>query len=162
MSRHRLLEVNSHCLAFLDDIQFVIGYAIAAPPSCVNHTIGGAIATNAHGSSLMHGSLSNQVLGFKVVLANGTHTEIYPHTHPLYFRAFQVNVGRLGVVTDVQLRIVPETPTIRKHQSGISTEDFVLTLRDAQDLYRTSKTLPGWLNRDLMFTFSLRDFTVSY
>ena len=153
----------SRCLYLLRStgVEFSVGYAIAAPPVALNQTIAGAVATNTHGSSLRDGSLSNQVIGFKVVLANGTFMEIYPDSHPLCFKAFQVNVGRLGVVTDVKMRIRPETFIKRRVMPGIPTEDFMNQLALAQHSYRMTKTLPPWLQNDFEFTLSLKDFTVN-
>ena len=143
-------------------MDFSVGYAIAAPPLVLNQTIAGAVATNTHGSSLLDGSLSNQVIGFKVVLANGTFTEIYPDSHPLYFKAFQVSVGRLGVVTDVKMRIRAKTFIKRRVMRGIPTEEFMNELALAQHSYRLTQTLPPWLQNDFEFTLSLKDFTVNH
>lgn len=62
------------------------GYTLPAPPWFVAQTIGGALATGTHGSNLKHGSLSNQVLAFQVVLANGTLTEISAESDPFLMR----------------------------------------------------------------------------
>ena len=121
------------------------GYALAKAPIYVNQTIGGAIATNTHGSSLVDNSLSHQVIGFRVVLANGTLTEIYPDRHPLYFRAFQVSVGRLGVVTDVKMRIVRETLVKRTMTQSTVREDFFSEIREIQAAYASGGAIPGWI-----------------
>ena len=136
------------------------GYFIGTTPHFVNQTIAGAIATNTHGYSLRNGSLSNQAIGFRVILANGTITEITPDRHPLYFKAFQVNVGRLGVVTDVKLRLRPETFMKRTVRKGIPKDVFMSELQHAQRLYRSNGTLPNWLQNDFSFSFSLDDFAV--
>lgn len=125
------------------------GFALGATPQFVNQTIGGAIATGTHGSSLTYGSLSNQVMGFRVVLANGTTVEIYPNTDPLYFKAFQVNVGRLGVVTDVKMRIIKEKVVRRTFLTGVPGEDLLPTIRDAQEIYKSTGKLQEWLDGTL-------------
>jgi len=122
------------------------GYALGSTPALVNQTIAGAIATNTHGTSLTYGSISNQVIGFKVVLANGTTTEIYPDNYPLYFRAFQVNVGRLGVVTDVKMRIIRETLVTRTTLLGVPQEEVIGMLKSAEEFFRTTGFLPDWLD----------------
>jgi len=122
------------------------GYALGSTPQYVNQTIGGAIATGSHGSSLSHGSLSNQVIGFQVVLANGTITEIYPDNYPLYFRAFQVSVGRLGVVTHVKMRIIKENLVRRRLFLDVTEEDFMPRIRRAQEMYRSTGSLPKWMD----------------
>ena len=114
-------------------------------PSCINQTIAGAIATNTHGSSLEHGSLSHQLLAVKVVLANGTWVEISEKSHPFLMKAFRVNVGRLGVVTHVKMRIFPETPAQRILRSAIPTDEFMKMFKNAQEMYKRTGTLPEWL-----------------
>ena len=89
MSLPLLLEVRSETIVVQREYGG-LGYALGSTPIYVNQTIGGAVATGTHGSSLKHGSLSNQVVAFKVVLPNGTSTRIDPAQHPLIFRAFQV------------------------------------------------------------------------
>ena len=62
------------------------GWTLATFPSFTFQSIGGAVATGTHGSSLEHGSLSNQVLAMRVVLANGTLAEISPESHPFLMK----------------------------------------------------------------------------
>ena len=109
---------------------------------------------------MTYGSLSNQVIGFRVVLANGTTAEIYPDSHPLYFKAFQVSVGRLGVVTDVKMRIIKETLVRRTLFIGIPEEDFMPRLKDAQEMYKSTGISPDWMDYT-MFAWNPIDFTVS-
>ena len=90
------------------------GWTLPAFSWFVDQTIAGAIATATHGSSLQFGSLSSQVRGMKVVLANGTVYELEsPEQDPHLWKALGVNVGRLGVVSEVTLRIVPSTPVTK-------------------------------------------------
>lgn len=116
-------------------------------------TIGGGAATGTHGSSLKHGSLSKQALGFKVVLANGSHVEISPHSHPLYFKAFQVNVGRLGVVTHVKMRIIKEALVERTLIKDIPAEDILSKIRDIQEAFKSTGAPPSdFEDTDILFT----------
>ena len=86
------------------------GWTLPAFSWFLDQTIAGAIATATHGSTLKWGSLSSQVRGMKVVLANGTVYELEsPDENPHMWRALGVSVGRLGVITEVTLRIVPSS-----------------------------------------------------
>ena len=136
------------------------GYALGKVPIYVNQTIGGAIATNTHGSSFTYSSLSNEVIGFKVVLANGTLTEIYPDRHPLYFRAFQVSVGRLGVVTDVKMRIIRETLVRRTIKQSTDREDFFSEIREIQSVYASGEPIPEWIEGVTYFIAFAKNITV--
>lgn len=59
-------------------------------------------------STQKYGSLSSQVLQLTVVLANGTMATVSPDSNPHLFRALGVSVGRLGVLTELKLRIKPQ------------------------------------------------------
>ena len=47
-----------------------------SPPPSRLQTIGGAVATGSHGSSMRYGSLSSQLVSLQVMLANGTLIEV--------------------------------------------------------------------------------------
>ena len=115
-------------------------------PLFVNQTVAGAVATGTHGSSLKYGSFSNQVLAVKVILANGTTVEISEESHPFLMKAFRVNVGRLGVVTDVKLKISPETLAQRILRAAIPSQEFMHRFKNAQEMYKHTGTLPDWLD----------------
>jgi FAD/FMN-containing dehydrogenase len=71
--------------------------------------MGGAVATGTHGSSMRWGSLSSQVRGFQMLLANGSLLELNDPAENLHlWRAASVSVGRLGVLTRLTMRIVPQ------------------------------------------------------
>ena len=137
-----------------------LGYALGKVSIFVNQTIGGAVATSTHGSSFTYSSLSNQVVGFRVVLANGTLTEIYPDRHPLYFRAFQVSVGRLGVVTDVKMRIIRETLVRRTIKQSTDRENFFSEIRDIQAAYASGEPIPEWIEGVTYFIAFAKNTTV--
>ena len=83
------------------------------PPYAAQCTIGGIVATNASGSfRLRYGTARNQVLGLKVVHANGTVVKSGGKVvknvagydlNKLYIGAF----GTLGIITEVTLKLSP-------------------------------------------------------
>ena len=68
-------------------------------------TIGGAIATSTHGSSLHHGSLSDIVVGVEAVTADGAVLHLSGEDPKL--RAFRAGLGHLGIVTRVEIQCTP-------------------------------------------------------
>ena len=73
-----------------------------------------AVATGTHGSSLTWGSLSSQIRGLKIILANGTLLTLEsPEENQHLWKALGVSVGRLGIITELTLRIVPASPVTR-------------------------------------------------
>ena len=104
------------------------GYTLPAFPWFIDQTIGGAVATASHGSSLRAGSLSSQLVAVTVVLADGS-VEHYAEgkTSPALFESLRANVGRLGVVVDVSLRVV-ENSRITRNNEDIAPDAFVVEM----------------------------------
>jgi len=84
------------------------GWTLGGFPWFCFQTIGGAVATGSHGSSMRYGSLSSdeQLLSIDIVLANGSFVQMTRQSHPFLWRAVQVSAGRLGIITSVTMRIV--------------------------------------------------------
>ena len=124
-------------------------YLALNPPYAERCTIGGIVATNASGSlRLQHGTPRNQVLGLRVVQANGTVVKSGGKVvknvagydlNKLYIGAF----GTLGIVTEVALKLSP----IPTRQAMLVTE-----FQDIQNAVNTglsivgSQTLPLFVN----------------
>lgn len=70
-------------------------------------TIAGATATGTHGTGAGFGSLSTQLRGMTVVLADGSVRQCSSEQHPELFAAARVGLGALGVITEVTLQCVP-------------------------------------------------------
>lgn len=71
------------------------GYTLGAFSWFLDQTLGGAVSTATHGSSLVFGSLSSQLRGLKLLLANGTVVALTPAASPRHvWRAAAVSVGR--------------------------------------------------------------------
>jgi L-gulonolactone oxidase len=70
-------------------------------------TISGAISTATHGTGERLRNLSSQVVSLSVVLANGDVLHCSADLEPEAFKAAQVGLGALGVLSTVTLRCVP-------------------------------------------------------
>ena len=119
------------------------------PPYAERCTIGGIVATNTSGPfRLRHGTARNQVLGLRVVHANGTVVKSGGKVvknvagydlNKLYIGAF----GTLGIITEVALKLSP----IPTRQAILATQ-----FRDLQNAVNTglsivrSQTLPMFVN----------------
>ena len=137
----------------LKDLQTALAkhrqYLVLNPPFADRCTIGGIVATNASGSfRLRHGTARNQVLGLRVVQADGTVVKSGGKVvknvagydlNKLYIGAF----GTLGIITEVTLKLSP-IPV----QEAILTADFQ-NVQDAADTGLAivgSQTLPMFVN----------------
>lgn len=70
-------------------------------------TIAGAISTSTHGTGETLGNLATQVVGLRIVTADGSALDLSADRDPETFKAAQVSLGALGVISQVTLRGVP-------------------------------------------------------
>ncbi|HEX2914498.1 MAG TPA: D-arabinono-1,4-lactone oxidase [Chloroflexia bacterium] len=70
-------------------------------------SIAGAISTGTHGTGATLGSLSTQVAGLTLVTAGGRVLECTEENNPEIFKAAQVSLGALGIISKVTLQLVP-------------------------------------------------------
>src|SRR5262249_54650638 len=82
------------------------GLALANLGSIAEQSIAGAAATGTHGTGLTIGNLATQIVGMHLVTANGQVHVLSAETTPELMRAARVNLGALGVVTQVTLQCV--------------------------------------------------------
>lgn len=95
-------------LGELTDYLYEKGYSLGfAMPEFRGLTIGGLVATGSHGSSRRHIGVSNQLVnGLQLVTAAGEVRQITRKDGDL-FKAATVNLGALGVVTELELILSP-------------------------------------------------------
>ena len=115
-------------------------YLALDPPSAARCTLGGIVATNASGSlRVRYGTARNQVLGLRVVHANGTVVKSGGKVvknvagydlNKLYIGAF----GTLGIITEVTLKLSP----IPAREAILAT-----AFENAQDAVRTGLSIVG-------------------
>jgi FAD/FMN-containing dehydrogenase len=83
------------------------GLALSTMPDIDRQALAGSIATGTHGTGRGIGSLSSYVTGLRLVLASGDVLEVLQEKSPDVFRAAQVSLGALGVITHVRLALEP-------------------------------------------------------
>eukprot|EP01135_Chromosphaera_perkinsii_P010349 Nk52_evm21s2118 gene=Nk52_evmTU21s2118 len=89
-------------------------------PAFVGITIGGAIGTGAHGSSITHpSSISDYVEGMVVVSGTGQRVEL---TSAEEISAARVHLGYIGVILEVTLAVVP-SPDFKLKRSHVKKPD---------------------------------------
>ena len=115
------------------------GWTLPAFSFFIDQTIGGAVATGTHGSSFEHGSLSSQLTSLRMMLANGTIVDLSPESHPHLFNAAAVSVGRLGIILDLTLKIVPDRQVQRITQD-MDLLEFATEVKEVQDAYNAAMT----------------------
>lgn len=82
------------------------GLALENPGDLATGTVGGAVSTGAHGSSLALGNFSTQVTALKLVCAGGRVRHISREDNVEMFDGARLALGALGVITHVELQCV--------------------------------------------------------
>lgn len=83
------------------------GLALANMGDIDRQSLGGAIGTGTHGTGPTLGNLSTQVVGLRLLTATGEVIDCSPTQDPEIFRAAQLSLGALGIITQVTLRCLP-------------------------------------------------------
>lgn len=110
-----------------------VGLAMPILGSVSEQTIAGAISTGTHGSSLRHGNLASLVRSMRLVTPRGE-TLALGQGDPR-FDAARVSLGALGVVTEVELEVVPAFRLVE-------SVELVSPARVAQTLAAIAKSAP--------------------
>lgn len=83
------------------------GLSLANQGDINRQTVAGAIATGTHGTGLGLGSLSTQVRGFRLMLADGQIVECSETESPALYQSMRVSLGLFGVVVAVHIKVLP-------------------------------------------------------
>jgi FAD/FMN-containing dehydrogenase len=70
-------------------------------------SLAGAISTGTHGTGRSLGSMSTAVRSLRLVLASGEILECSEVCEPEIFRAARVSLGAFGVISEVELQLIP-------------------------------------------------------
>ncbi len=84
-----------------------LGLALENVGDVAIQTVAGAISTGTHGTGLRYGCLPTQVVGLRLIAADGQVVECAPDRDGDLFRCAQVGLGALGIVSTVTWRVVP-------------------------------------------------------
>jgi L-gulono-1,4-lactone dehydrogenase len=103
-------------------------------------TLAGALATGTHGTGASLGGLATQVLGFTLVLADGSVVSCSATERPALFMAARVGLGALGVVATVTLQCVPAFSLVASEspepvESVLASFDSLVTDNDHFEFY---------------------------
>ncbi|MEM7362905.1 MAG: D-arabinono-1,4-lactone oxidase [Pseudomonadota bacterium] len=89
------------------------GMAMANMGDIDRQSIAGAVSTGTHGTGRTKGSISTQLRSIHLIQPNGEVRRIDQAEEPERFRAAQVSLGALGVISQVGLNLLP---TYRLHE----------------------------------------------
>src|SRR5262245_36996864 len=103
------------------------GLALANQGDIDYQALAGAVSTGTHGTGVKHGSFSTMVTAVRMVLASREILVCSADIEPEIFKAAQLGLGALGVLTEIVLQLVP---AYRLHQRSwvASFEETVVQL----------------------------------
>ena len=111
------------------------GLALKNQGDIDEQTIAGATATGTHGTGLTLGNLSSAVLAMELVTARGELLHINSRQNPELFAAARLHLGAFGIVTRLELSLMPSTvfkEVMQKHS-------LAETLDQADDLIANNR-----------------------
>lgn len=104
------------------------GQAMQNMPDIDRQTLAGSISTSTHGTGITTGSLSSTVTGLRLITPQGDAIDCDARNHPEIFKAAQVSLGGLGIVS--RIRIQNRTPFKLKKQEYFLPFDEALEAAD--------------------------------
>uniref|UniRef100_A0A914HZM3 FAD-binding PCMH-type domain-containing protein n=1 Tax=Globodera rostochiensis TaxID=31243 RepID=A0A914HZM3_GLORO len=97
-------------------------FALANLAALAEVTVAGATQTCSHGSGLSNSNLATHVRSLQIVLANGTLATFGPNSAEL--KAVACGLGAFGVVTELELNLVPSFDTISYNFIDMPTQNL--------------------------------------
>jgi FAD-linked oxidoreductase len=104
---HRVSVPAGMTLRTLNDLLWRHGLALPNLGDIDAQTIAGAISTGTHGTGAAFQGLAAQVVGARIVLADGSVVDCSAEHEPELFSVARLGLGAFGVLTEVILQAVP-------------------------------------------------------
>jgi len=142
------------------DLQTLIdphGLAVKTMQSYANFTVGGSVSVNAHGRYVGNGPVGHSVRALQLVLASGQMVEASRQQNARLFRAALGGYGAVGVITEVELELVPNERMERVVKS-VRLEDYPAFFRnhvqaDGMSLMHNADLMPPHFDEPVSITW---------
>lgn len=118
-----------------------LGMALSNMPDIAYQTLGGMFATSTHGTGLTHGSMSTQIVGLRLITPDGEIRDCSETQNPELFRAAQVSLGALGIVSRYRLQCRGAF-RVKEENWVARTEDFLDDLDELTGKYEFFEFIP--------------------
>lgn len=116
------------------------GLAMANLGDTDAQTVSGAISTATHGTGITLGSLSSQVIGLDLITAAGETVACSETQNRETFKAAQVGLGCLGIISSVRLKLLPSY-RLRRVKENRRLEDL---LPELEELVHRNRHFEFW------------------
>lgn len=146
------------------DLQALIdpqGLAVKTMQSYANFTVGGAVSVNAHGRYVGNGPVGHSVRALQLVLADGKVVEVSRQQNAPLFRAALGGYGAIGVITEVELDLVPNERMERVVQP-VALENYPAFFRarvqgDPASLMHNADLMPPYFDEPVSVSWRRTD-----
>lgn len=118
-----------------------LGMALSNMPDIDYQTLGGLFATSTHGTGLDHGSMSTQIVGLRLITPDGEIRDCSATQNPDLFRAAQVSLGALGVVSRYRLQC-RDAFRVKEENWVARTQDILDDLDELSRKYQFFEFIP--------------------
>lgn len=119
----------------LGEALFAQGLAMENLGDIDRQSLGGTIGTGTHGTGLQLGSISTQVVKLRLVNGLGELVECSSTHNASLFKAAQVSLGALGIITEITLQCVPAYRLALQNLK----EPLDTVLQELEDRYRQER-----------------------
>ena len=116
------------------------GLSLANLGSVSEQSIAGATATGTHGTGIKFGNISTQIIGMKLILADGSVLTISENENTELLPAVRINLGVLGIVSELTIQCVD---VFNLHDESYALP-FEETLQKIPELIKTTDHLKLW------------------
>jgi len=106
------------------------GLAVKIMQSYANFTVGGSVSVNCHGRYVGLGPVGHSVRALQLVTADGEVLELGPRSSPELFAAAIGGYGAVGLITEVELDLVPNM-RIQRRVTPVPLPDYVRHFRES-------------------------------
>ncbi len=108
--------------------------------SISEQSLAGAISTGTHGTGIKFGNISTQVIGMKLILADGSVLHISENENAELLPGVRINLGVLGIVSEITLQCV-DVFNLREESTAMKFEKL---LPKIPELLATTDHLKLW------------------
>jgi FAD/FMN-containing dehydrogenase len=141
----------------LQDLLDPHALAVKVMQSYSNFSIGGSVSVNCHGRYVGLGPVGHSVRALQLVIADGSVLELGPHSQPDLFAAAIGGYGAVGVVTELELDVVPNV-RIQRQVMPVSLADYTAffehaVLSDPDAVLHNADLLPPDFNAPVSVTW---------
>lgn len=114
----------------LQDLLDPHGLAVKIMQSYSNFTVGGSVSVNCHGRYVGLGPVGHSLRALQLVTSSGDVLEVGPQSRPDLFSAAIGGYGAVGIITEVELDVVPNV-RIQRRVTPVPLRDYVAHFRQA-------------------------------